>query len=115
MADSSIKKSRRDVVRLMLGGLASVPLVNLVGWAAAEAQDLPHLTEDDPTAKALKYVADATKASRADKLGVAAGQQLCSNCQFVQAPAGAWRPCQLFPGKAVAEKGWCMSWAPKPA
>ena len=54
MADSSIKKSRRDVVRLMLGGLASVPLVNLVGWAAAEAQDLPHLTEDDPTAKALK-------------------------------------------------------------
>ena len=25
----------------------------------------------------------------------------------------AWRPCQIFPGKAVAAAGWCSVWAPK--
>jgi hypothetical protein len=115
MTDRPIDASRRRAVQAMLGGLAAVPLMQLVGLAAAQAADLPQLAEDDPTAKALKYVHDATKAARADKGGVAADKQFCSNCMFIQAPSGAWRPCQLFAGKAVNENGWCMSWAPKPA
>ena len=47
---------------------------------------------DDPTAKALKYV-DATTATRADKMGVAGSDQLCSNCRFTQKPNQAGTMC----------------------
>ncbi len=113
MADKSISRSRRHAVKMMLASIASVPLVNLVNMAAAQAQELPHLSEDDPTAKALSYVTDASKANRVDKGGVAAGEQFCHNCNFIQAAEGEWRPCALFPGKAVNENGWCTSWMPK--
>lgn len=113
MADKVINKSRRQAVQMMLAGVAAVPLLNLVNLAAAQAEDLPQLSEDDPTAQALNYVNDATQANRTDKSGVAASEQFCHNCQFIQAAEGAWRPCALFPGKAVNENGWCTSWMPK--
>jgi hypothetical protein len=116
MSDKPMNKSRRDAVKLMLGGLAAVPLVNLVGIAAAQAEDLPHVDQaTDPTAIALKYHTDATKADRAAaaRPGLPPDQQFCHNCQFVQAASGEWRPCQLFPGKAVNENGWCASWTLK--
>jgi hypothetical protein len=116
MSDKPMNKSRRDAVKMMLGGLAAVPLVNLIGMAAAQAEDLPHVDPaTDPTAIALKYHDDATKADRAaaNRPGLPPDQQFCHNCQFVQADSGAWRPCQLFPGKAVNENGWCASWTHK--
>lgn len=113
MADKSISKGRRHAVKVMLASIASIPVVNLVHMVAAQAQELPQLSEDDPTAKALNYVHDASNADRVDKGGVAASEQFCSNCQFIQAAEGEWRPCALFPGKAVNENGWCTSWMPK--
>lgn len=113
MADKTTNESRRQAVRMMLAGLASVPLINLVNVAAAQAEDLPQLDESDPSAKALNYVHDASAANRVDKAGVPASEQLCKNCQFIQAEEGEWRPCALFPGKAVNENGWCISWMPK--
>jgi len=111
---SEMNKSRRDAVKLMLGGLAAVPVLNLVGMTSVQAAELPHVDEaNDPTAKALKYVADATKAQRADKAGTPGANQKCSNCQFLQAGEGDWRPCSLFPGKAVNVNGWCASWTLK--
>lgn len=116
MSEKPMNKSRRDAVKLMLGGLATVPLVNLVGMAAAQAADLPHVDPaSDPTAIALKYVHDATQADRAAaaRPGKPPAEQTCANCQFIQADAGEWRPCSLFPGKAVHETGWCVSWTLK--
>ncbi len=116
MSDKPMNKSRRDAVKLMLGGLATVPLMNLVGMAAAQAEDMPHVDEaTDPTAIALKYKHDATQADRAAaaRPGKPPEEQHCANCQFVQADAGEWRPCQLFPGKLVNENGWCASWTLK--
>lgn len=113
MSQKSIDAARRRAVRLMLGSLAAVPVVNLVGSVVAEAAELPPLSPDDPQAKALQYVHDATQANRTDKGGVAASEQFCSNCQFIQASEGEWRPCQIFPGKAVNENGWCVSWVHK--
>ncbi|MBK1618523.1 iron permease [Lamprobacter modestohalophilus] len=116
MSDKPMNKSRRDAVKMMLGGLASVPLVNLVGIAAAQAQDLPHVDPGtDPTAQALKYSEDATQADRAAaaRPGKPPEEQFCNNCQFVLADSGEWRPCSLFPGKAVHETGWCASWTLK--
>jgi hypothetical protein len=113
MNEKIINKSRRDAVRLLLGGIAACPLLNLVNTMVARAGDLPHLGEDDPMAKALHYVNDAAKGNRTDKGGTPAGDQYCHNCRFVQADAGDWRPCQLFPGKAVNANGWCTSWTAK--
>lgn len=117
MSDTPTNKSRRDAVRILLGGLATVPLVNLVGLAAAQASDLPRVDEaTDPTAIALKYKHDATQADRAGaaRPGLPPEEQDCTNCQFVLGE-GEWVGCTLFPGKSVAAKGWCISWMPKPA
>ncbi|WPL18539.1 High-potential iron-sulfur protein precursor [Thiorhodovibrio winogradskyi] len=118
MSDKPMNQSRRDAVKLVLGGLATVPLMNLVGMAAAQAEELPHVDPaTDPTAQALKYVNDATKSEReqAKRDGLPPNEQHCANCQFVLADSGEWRPCSLFPGKAINENGWCSSWTLKAA
>jgi hypothetical protein len=108
-----MKTTRRETTKLILGTLAAVPAASLL-VRRAMAQELPHLTEDDPSAKALMYHGDATKAMRVDKAGVPAAEQFCHNCMFLEAAEGQWRPCQLFPGKAVNADGWCITWTPKP-
>ncbi len=75
---------------------------------SARADDLPHLTTDDPTAKALNYTEDNTKAASPHQAG-----QDCSNCNFFQGGSAAYGPCQLYPGKAVNAKGWCTGYAKK--
>lgn len=98
--------SRRDVLR-MAGGVALIPLVNLKVHAADK------VPLDDPAAVALKYVEDATQATRADKMGVAGAEQLCSNCRFYTASAEAgWGGCTLFQNRLVAGPGWCAGWVP---
>lgn len=115
MARSSMNMNphRRRVLIGSLAALAGVPLFDLVAPRRLTAGELPHLSEDDPAAKALKYHSDATRADRADKAGTSAKDQFCHNCRFVQADSGQWRPCQLFPGKAVNADGWCSSWTPR--
>jgi hypothetical protein len=79
----------------------------------AVAQDLPHLTEDDAMAGAMKYTHDASTVDAGSRTNPAA-EQNCANCALVQGNDGdEWRPCQIFPGKAVSAKGWCSVWAPK--
>lgn len=79
----------------------------------ARAGDLPQLTEDDPMAQAMKYTHDASTVDPASRNNPAADQN-CANCALVQGADGdAWRPCQIFPGKAVNANGWCSVWAPK--
>ncbi len=79
----------------------------------AVADDLPHLSMDDPMAKGMRYTEDASTVDAATRNNPAA-DQTCANCALVQGNDGdAWRPCQIFPGKAVAAAGWCSVWAPK--
>lgn len=113
MKGDAMKTTRRETTKLILGALASVPVVSLVAAAAAEAQQLPHLMDSDPSAKALMYFDDAKKAPRSDKSGVAADQQFCHTCMFLQAGTGQWRPCQIFPANLVNIDGWCLTWTPK--
>ncbi len=116
MSDRPVNTSRRDSIKLILGGLAAVPLVNLVGPSEVQADvGLPQVDEQtDPTAIALKYKHDATQADRAaaNRPGAPPEEQHCANCQFVQGE-GEWVGCTLFPGKAVHANGWCMSWTLK--
>ncbi len=79
----------------------------------ARADDLPHVSEADPMAMAMKYTNDASSVDAGSRTNPAADQN-CANCALVQGADGeAWRPCQIFPGKAVAAAGWCSVWAPK--
>ena len=52
---------------------------------------------------------------RADKMGVAAADQVCQNCRFYVTTdaSAAWAPCQLFQNRLVAGPGWCAGWVPK--
>ena len=78
-----------------------------------QAGDLPQLSVDDPMAQAMKYTHDASTVDPATRNNPAA-EQNCANCALVQGSDGEeWRPCQIFPGKAVAAAGWCSVWAPK--
>ena len=79
----------------------------------AVAGDLPQLSPDDSMAQAMKYTHDASSVDPASRNNPAP-EQNCANCALIQGNDGdAWRPCQIFPGKAVAAAGWCSVWAPK--
>lgn len=78
----------------------------------ASAQDMPKLSEDDPTAVAMKYVHDASTVDPASRPNPAE-EQNCLNCALLQPGEGEWRGCPIFPGKAVNVNGWCSVWAPK--
>lgn len=102
--------------RTLLGTAAALAAVRILPVAPfARAEDLPHLSESDPTAAALKYHHDATSAPRSDRPGTPAAEQFCHNCNFIESASGEWRPCKIFPGKAVHANGWCTSWAAKSA
>ncbi|QDE39595.1 High potential iron-sulfur protein [Luteibacter pinisoli] len=99
-------EGRRRFLKAAAGSVAAATVLGTLP-RRAQAQDLPHLSPSDPTASALKYVEDGSKAQ-----GKKTASDACFNCNFYQGKAGAaWGPCQLFPGKAVAAKGWCVSHA----
>ncbi len=104
-----INKSRRSALKLAAAGVVAVPL-SMLTTNKAFAEGLPPVSEADATAVALKYVADATKAERAEKAGTAGDKQFCYNCQFAPTHEGDFLPCQLFPANTVARDGWCASW-----
>jgi hypothetical protein len=103
------ERSRRNF--LALAGVTGAAV--LAGVRPALAADLPHVAESDPTAKALGYVEDASKVDKTKFPAFKPGAH-CATCNFFQGKAAdAYAPCQIFPGKAVASKGWCASHSPK--
>jgi len=118
MSDKPISQSRRDAVKLMVGTAVAIPVINLMGVGIARAAAPANaVTADDPTAIALKYSEDATKADRAGaaRPGMPPDQQHCAVCQFMLADQGSgdWKGCTLFPGKLINVNGWCTSWTAK--
>ncbi|MCP1374937.1 high-potential iron-sulfur protein [Dyella lutea] len=101
-------ESRRRFLKIAAGTAAAAAVIGTLP-RVARAADLPHVSESDPTAKALGYVEDAsTTKDPKHKAGAN-----CSNCQFYSGGPTGFGPCQLFPGKAVSAKGWCVSHAAK--
>ena len=86
--------------------VAGVPLLP----RTALAGELPRISEDDPLAKAVSYVHDASAVDAEKRLP----DRFCSNCAlFAGGADDEWAGCAIFPGKAVAGPGWCSVWAPK--
>ena len=91
------------------------------GTAAVAAGPAPSagaaamLSEKDPTAASLGYVADTTKADK-KKFPAHAAAQKCGGCALYQGKANETAgPCPIFAGKQVAAAGWCSSWVKKAA
>nr|WP_260464043.1 high-potential iron-sulfur protein [Burkholderia sp. Bp8963] len=73
----------------------------------------PVLSENDPTALALGYKADASKVDKAKFSRYQSGQT-CANCQLYQGAAGSeMGPCSTYGGKLVFAKGWCNAYVKK--
>jgi hypothetical protein len=101
------QSGRRRFIKISTAALAAAPLANVLLSGAAQAAET--LSESDPTATALGYKMDATKApKRTDKTA------MCGNCNLFSGKAGAADgPCSIFGGKVVSAKGWCTAWVKK--
>lgn len=104
-------ESRRRFLKAAAGTAAVAVVAGGMLPHLARAADLPHVSESDPTAKALGYVENASKTT--DNKHKAGDD--CANCQFYTGGATGYGPCQLFPGKSVNAKGWCVSHTVKKA
>lgn len=83
--------------------------------APEKPSGMPKLAEDDPQAKSLAYVHDASTIDGAKQPRYKAGQA-CTNCVLYQGKADdEWAGCSIFPGRLVKGTGWCNVYAPKPA
>lgn len=106
------KYQRRDVLKGALMGVAAVPVTALLGRAEAAAGKVD---PNEPQAKSLGYVDDATKVDAKANPNYKPGQ-VCANC--LQVPAGKekgdWIPCNIFGGRQVAAKGWCKVYVKRP-
>ena len=106
MSQSTTDQKRRRALKLAAASVMAVPLASLATHGTAVAGELPHLSEDDPTAKALSYVHDAANAPA----GKRKDGTYCKNCNLIKGKEGTWRGCAIFPGKAVNADGWCAGW-----
>jgi len=100
--------SRRRFVAAVSAVLGAASIINLLP-RKARADELPHLSPNDPTAQALSYTEDASATTAATH----APGSTCTNCNFFRGGSGAFGACQLFQGKAVSGKGWCSGYAKK--
>ncbi|GAB7129408.1 high-potential iron-sulfur protein [Silvimonas sp. JCM 19000] len=93
--------------------LQTLPAASLALLLARTARaDDPLLTESDPEAIKLHYVADASKVDKASNPTYAAGQR-CDTCELYNPPANsASGACSLIKGKQVAGAGWCDQYVP---
>ena len=106
------KISRRSLVKGGLIAGALLPTVGLMSRNAAAAA-LPPLDPNDPTAKALGFMSDATKVDSKTHPTFKPGQK-CATCAQYQGKAGdASAACTIFAGHSVPAGGWCQVWAQK--
>ncbi|MGQ0801898.1 MAG: high-potential iron-sulfur protein [Pseudomarimonas sp.] len=108
---TTIANSRRRFIQIALVASAA-PLLPMLSAGTALASDLPPLTLENATAKALNYVETTEGVSHPSFKP----NSRCDNCQFAQGAAGSARlGCTLFAGFSVAAGGWCSAWALKAA
>jgi len=113
MGNEHISKSRRHFLK-QAGTAATIAPVILIGHSGKVfADELPHLSEDNPQARALGYLHDSEKVDQG-KYANHNKEQRCGNCQLIQGQDDQeWRACAIFPGQAVNNKGWCSAWSKK--
>ena len=109
---SERKIPRRDLLKGALIGVAAVPVTAILGRAEAAG---PDVDPNEPQAKNLGYVVDASKVDAKANPNFKPGQH-CAVC--LQVPVGkekgAMIPCNIFGGRNVAANGWCKVFVKRP-
>jgi hypothetical protein len=105
------KMTRRAMVKGSLLAGALVPAMGLMGTAEADA--LTPLDPNDPQAKALGFMTDASKVAAASNPTYKPGQKCATCAQFQGKPTDASGACNIFAGHTVPGGGWCRVWAAK--
>lgn len=77
--------------------------------AAPPSAPRSRLDENDPAAKALNYLEDASKVDPRRFPSYRRGQS-CTTCALIEFGTARLRGCSLFPGKLVVAAGWCSVW-----
>ena len=110
---SEQKFPRRTLLKGALLGVAVVPVSALLSRTATAAGG--RVDPNEPQAKSLGYVEDATKVDAKANPNFKPGQ-MCANC--LQAPTAkpgmTEVPCNIFAGRPVSAKGWCKVYVKKP-
>jgi len=102
---SDQKFPRRTLLKGALLGVAAVPATALLGRGAQAATG--KVDPNEPQAKSLGYIEDATKVDAKANPNYKPGQ-VCENCLQAKVKAGAeYVPCNIFAGRDVHAKGWC--------
>jgi hypothetical protein len=113
MLTSKALATTRRVFLLQVAASGAAIAATPVATPPAAGTAAAKVDEKDPTAVALGYVADTTKADT-KKFPKHANDQKCSNCALFQGKAtDAAGACPLFGTKQVAAGGWCSAWAKK--
>lgn len=98
--------NRRSLLKSLATAAAAVAIFRS---GRSRAADQPHLDVKDPSAVALGYVENAARVDTKKYPTFVKGSR-CDNCLLLQGSGGAYRPCNLFPGKLVSASGWCSGW-----
>lgn len=121
-----LKNSRRDFIKYSLTAIGGLVATKIFGVKLASAQGTPTnaLDVNDPMAKTLGYVENASKVDLVKfprKAGPDGAKQKCANCILltqtglkVAGKDGVYGLCGLFRNGLVASEGWCNSYAAKP-
>jgi anaerobic selenocysteine-containing dehydrogenase len=108
MSSAPFARYRRRFIKLFVAGASAAPLASTLLSRSAQAAE--PVTEANPTAAALGYKEDASKATKRTDT-----KATCANCNLYTGKAGAADgPCGLFGGNLVKAKGWCTAWVKKP-
>ena len=99
------KFTRRELGRMGLVGAGAILVGGRVRAARADSHGpITGYEANKPVLAAVQYVEASAKEG-----------QHCSNCLLYTAGEGGRGKCQLFMQGTVNDKGWCTSWAAKPA
>jgi hypothetical protein len=121
------RPSRRTFLKLGAISVAIGPVANLLMSTEVQAKRVPQqtpldesaLSVDDPQAKALHYMEDASAANSTGRKD----HQFCMTCQLYSgSPDAEWGPCAIFSYRnnpktnspfVVRAQGWCQGWGPR--
>jgi hypothetical protein len=106
--------SRRAIVKSGLIAGTLVPALGFLG-STAGAQTPTPLDPNDPVAKSLNFVTDATKVDATANPTYKAGQKCATCAQFLGKAGATTGGCNIFVGHLVPATGWCKVWAQKAA
>ena len=80
-------------------------------WGRSAMADWPMLAENEASAVALGYRADASQVDRKQYPGYAPGD-CCSGCTIYETQVGESSGlCPAFPNRRVAAGGWCRAFS----